>query len=169
MNKKTVKSGSTPGSGSVQVAGGIHALVGYQLALSTAVLSPVYFREVGLPMQMGRIEFTILNLVDLTDGMTPTQISQAISIKTSNITVAVDKLAARGLLVREKSLRDGRAQHLRLTAQGKELVKDALVRLKKAEEVAMSHLSPGERLMLLELLSKLALPPPGATHTAPAG
>lgn len=159
MNKKTVKSGSNPGSGSGQAAGGIHALVGYQLALATAVLSPVYFREVGLPMQMGRIEFTILNLVDQTDGMTPTQISQAISIKTSNITVAVDKLASRGLLVREKSLRDGRAQHLRLTTQGKELVKDGLIRLRKAEEVTMSHFSPGERLMLMELLRKLAQPP----------
>jgi DNA-binding MarR family transcriptional regulator len=169
MNKKTVRSGGDSSSGSGQAAGGIHALVGYQLALATAVLSPVYFREVGLPMQMGRIEFTILNLVDQTDGLTPTQISQAISIKTSNITVAVDKLAGRGLLVREKSLRDGRAQHLRLTAQGKELVKDALVRLKKAEEVTMSHLSPGEQLILIELLRKLAQPAYNGTAATRAG
>jgi len=159
MSKKTVKSGGNSSSGSGHSADGIQALVGYQLALATVVMSPGYFNEVGLPMQLGRVEFTLLNLVDQTDGMTPTQISQAIAIKTSNITVAVDKLAGRGLLVREKSLRDGRAQHLHLTASGKALVKDALVRLKKAEEIAMNHLSPGERLMLLELLCKLAKPP----------
>ena len=159
MIKKTVRSTAAEAPGNLPVQGGIHGLVGYQLALATVVLGGVYFREVGLPLQMGRIEFTILNLVGENDGMTPTQVAQTISIKTSNITVAVDKLVSRGLLVRQKSSRDGRAQHLHLTAQGQELITDAVVRLHKEEERTLGHLSQAERLMLLELLGKAAQGP----------
>lgn len=159
MNKKAAQSGTVAPPDTVSTQGGIHGLVGYQLALATVVLAGVYFRQVGQPLQMGRIEFTILNLVGENDGMTPTQVSKTIAIKTSNITVAVDKLVSRGLLIRQKSNHDGRAQHLHLTEQGRELIQDAVARLLKEEERTLGHLSAAERLMLVELLGKAAKGP----------
>jgi DNA-binding MarR family transcriptional regulator len=159
MNKKAAKSGTVAAPETANPQGGIHGLVGYQLALATVVLAGVYFRQVGQPLQMGRLEFTILNLVGESDGMTPTQVSKTIAIKTSNITVAVDKLVNRGLLIRQKSNHDGRAQHLHLTAEGQELIKDAVVSLHQEEERTLGHLSAAERLMLVELLGKAAKGP----------
>lgn len=136
--------------------GGIHDLIGYQLAQATIVTNRDFFREVGQPLQLGRVEFTVLQLVKANDGVSPTRIARAIALQTPSITVAVDKLVARGWLLREKSAADKRGQHLRLTPEGEAVAADTLHRLRVADRKTLGHLSIGEQHIFLELLRKVA-------------
>jgi DNA-binding MarR family transcriptional regulator len=72
------------------------------------------------------------------------------------VTIWLDRLEARGLLVRERGDVDRRTQNLSITPKGQTLVATALEVLRQADGQILSHLSPGERHMLLELLQKVA-------------
>ncbi|HSV44461.1 MAG TPA: MarR family winged helix-turn-helix transcriptional regulator [Ramlibacter sp.] len=136
--------------------GGMHGLLGYHLAQATIVTDGRFMRAAGQPMNLRPVEFTILQLVRENAEVTPTRLARALAITTPGITAWLDKLEARKLLVRERSAADGRAQHLRLTAEGKAKVNKALQALLEAEAQLGEQLSPGERVILLELLRKVA-------------
>ncbi len=131
-------------------------MLGYQLAQATIVTAADFRREVGEPQKLRPVEFTILQLIRENAAVTSTRLAQALAVTKPGITVWLDRLVTRGLVVRERSDTDGRAQHLHLTATGKSLVNKSLKLLLQAEAVSMQHLSEGERKILIELVRKVA-------------
>lgn len=136
--------------------GGLHDLLGYQLAQATIVTDADFKRHCGEPFDLRPVEFTILQLIRENAGVTSTRLAQALAVTKPGITVWLDRLVARGLVVRERSSTDGRSQQLQLTAAGKTMVGKALKVLLEADAVSMQHLSEGERKILVELLRKVA-------------
>jgi DNA-binding MarR family transcriptional regulator len=136
--------------------GGMHDLLGYQLAQATIVAIADFRHGVGGPHQLRPVEFTILQLIKENAAVTSTRLAQALAVTKPGITAWLDRLVARGLVVRERSDTDGRAQHLHLTDAGQSLVHQALKLLLAAEAASMEHLSDGERKILIELLRKVA-------------
>ncbi len=72
-----------------------------------------------------------------------------------SVSVWLYKLTERRLIRRSKGDTDGRTQHLQLTDTGAQLTARAHEVLVKSEQQFMSALSPGERVLLLEILHKL--------------
>jgi DNA-binding MarR family transcriptional regulator len=136
--------------------GGFYDLLGYQLAQARIFATDIYASTVGKPLGLKRVEMTILQLVKANPDVTPTRLARALAVTTPAVSGLLDRLEERGLLLRRKSASDGRAQHLLLTDTGQALAADALTQLLAEEARAMAHLSPGERLMLLELLRKVS-------------
>jgi DNA-binding MarR family transcriptional regulator len=68
--------------------------------------------------------------------------------------VLIDKMAARGLVERRRSSTDGRALDVLLTAEGEALARTAHGKSLSMEDGLLQRLSPGERVMLRELLVK---------------
>jgi DNA-binding MarR family transcriptional regulator len=58
--------------------------------------------------------------------------------------------------MRERDANDRRALHLRLTPEGERLAEESLAALQLAEQALDRVLSSGERLLLQELLAKVA-------------
>ncbi|NUZ04816.1 MarR family winged helix-turn-helix transcriptional regulator [Piscinibacter koreensis] len=131
-------------------------LIGYQVAQAAIVTFGVFERLVGGPMELRPVEYTILTLIDENPGGSPAQLSKALAVTPPNITSWVDKLERRGLVARERNLRDRRGRHLRTTEAGAALVREATARLLEGERETLSTLTPGERLILGELLHKVA-------------
>ena len=73
-----------------------------------------------------------------------------------NITMWIDRLEERGLVQRERSETDRRAQHLHVTPEGRRLVTKATQELHDGERELLANLSDGERTILIELLHKVA-------------
>jgi DNA-binding MarR family transcriptional regulator len=142
--------------------GAIHDLLGYQLAQAAITTSASFERQVGQPFGLRPVEFTLLQLIMENIDVSPTRLAQALAMKTSGITAWIDRLVLRNLVMRERSVTDGRAQHLRVTAEGKTLVTEAVHKLLQADRNLLHHLSPGEQQILIELLRKVARarPPP---------
>lgn len=154
MAKQTERGERTP-QGALD-EGGIHDLLGYQLAQATIVTTRAFVRTVGEPLDLRPVEFTILQLVCENAPVTATQLAKALAITTPGITTWIDRLEKRGLVVRERSDTDRRSQNLNGTREGRALVATGLAKLLRAEREVLAGLTEGERRMLLELLHKVA-------------
>lgn len=134
----------------------MHGLLGYQLAQAAILTTGSFIRAAGKPLDLRPVEFTILQLVNENAPVTPGRLSKALGMTAPGVSVWLDRLEARELLARERSTTDRRAQNVTLTAQGRELVSQALTSLLAAQQEFLRHLSEGERTILLELLHKVA-------------
>ena len=135
---------------------GLHGILGYQLAQATIATTRVFMERVGEPFDLRPVEFTILTLVHENPGVAARQLADALAVTPPNITMWIDKLERRGLIERERSTTDRRAQHIRATAEGAKLTRQAVQRLVEGEEATLVPLSAAERAMLVELLHKVA-------------
>jgi DNA-binding MarR family transcriptional regulator len=146
---------ATPGDAALDTAG-IDHLLGFRLALAEVSARQVFQRHIGVPFKLRPVEFTLLMLLGANPGATPTRLAQALRLSPPNVTVLVDRLAARHLVQRQRSQDDGRATILQLTAAGAELAQRAHLASRTMEQGLLKALTPGERALLGELLHKLA-------------
>jgi DNA-binding MarR family transcriptional regulator len=131
-------------------------VLGFQLGQVSIVSDAIFMKHVGHPLDLRQAEYTLLALVTENSGSTSVRLSKALSVTAPNITAWVDRLEARGLLRRERSESDRRAQMLHPTQKGKQLVNTAITKLLKAEKNTLKSLSNSEQTTLLELLHKVA-------------
>ena len=136
--------------------GGIHDLLGYQLAQTAILTTEAFNRTVGEPLDMHKVEFTILQLVRENAPVTAARVAKSLAVTTPGVKVWLDQLEQRGLITRERGSVDRRTQDLRLTRKGDALVSKALKALLDADRDILSELTEAERLMLLQLLRKVA-------------
>jgi DNA-binding MarR family transcriptional regulator len=136
--------------------GGIHRLLGYQLAQAAILTTAAFASVVGKPLRLRPVEFTILQLVHENAPVTATKLAKALAITAPGVTIWLDRLEQRGLLKRERNETDRRTQNVGVTRKGAELVATATDRLLLADRDLLKHLSVGERHMLVELLHKVA-------------
>ena len=131
-------------------------LLGYRLAQASVRMRTVFNQHVGEPLNLRTVEFSLLMLLLANDEATPSQISRTLAMSAPNLTQLLDRLAERGLVGRERSPHDRRAQHIRLTRAGRALAKRAHEVSLGMEQETLRHLSDAERAMLLELLQRVA-------------
>jgi len=136
--------------------GALHGLLGYQLAQAAILTTGVFTHAAGQPLELRPVEFTILQLVNENADITPGRLAKALAMTAPGITIWLDRLEGRGLVLRERSTTDRRAQNVSLTRSGQALVSQALKNVLAEERSVLQSLSEGERTMLLELLHKVA-------------
>jgi len=134
---------------------------GYQIAQADVPFKRAFFKHIGEPLGLRPVEFTILVLVAFNPGVTGKQLAQALAVTAPNITILLDRLSEKGLVERVRSETDRRAQNIHLTDAGEKLARRAHAVSKTMEQEMLRHLSEGERVMLLELLHKVARPKRG--------
>jgi DNA-binding MarR family transcriptional regulator len=133
----------------------LQRVLGYQLAQAAIVTDAIYAGKVGEPFGLRPVEYTVLTLIAENPGGSLARLARALAVTAPNITTMVDRLEARGLVARQQSDSDRRAQVLHTTAKGASLVRKATQLIIEAEKAALG-LSPGEHAMLVELLHKVA-------------
>lgn len=134
---------------------GIADIVGYQITRANLVGLANFDRAVTGPFKLRPVEFTILQLLHEGQCTTLSQLSKELHMTPPSVSVWLDKLTERRLIRRSKGDTDGRTQHLQLTETGAQLTTRAHDALLKSEQQFMAALSPGERVLLLEILHKL--------------
>ncbi len=136
--------------------GALHQIVGYQLAQASVATTQVFLAQVGRPLRLRPVEFTVLGLIRRNPDASARQLARALAMTPPNVALWLEKLEARGLVARQRSRSDARVQHIRATPKGTALVDTAAQRLIDGEQAALTALSNAERAMLVELLHKLA-------------
>ncbi len=136
---------------------GLHGVIGYQLAQASIVTTQVFENAIGVKRQLRPVEYTMLALIHANPDVTARQLARGLAVTPPNITVWIERLQSRGLVLRSRSETDARLQHIRVTAEGAKLALDATKRLLEGEAAALASLSGAERAMLVELLHKVAL------------
>jgi MarR family 2-MHQ and catechol resistance regulon transcriptional repressor len=100
-------------------------------------------------------DFAVLECL-LHKGPTPVNsIGQKISLTSSSITAAIDRLEDRGLVERQFSETDRRSRIVNLTPAGKKLIASAFRKHEQDMEQLSAVLTQAERRTLIGLLKKL--------------
>lgn len=129
-------------------------LLGYQLRRAQLLL----FQHFACALQAENVtpgQVGLLVLVSRNPGMSQAALAKSLGVERSTLGEAVNRLAKRGLVVRETAPRDRRSKALRLSAAGQTFLADLLPRVHRHEDAVAAHLSPQERRTLVELLDRL--------------
>jgi len=136
--------------------GVLPSLLGYALRRTQSAVFADFaatFTEAGEALTPG--EFGLLVLVERNEGLSQMTLARALGIDRSTLVPILDRLQARGLLVRRASPTDGRTHALALTPAGvRELAKFSQL-VRRHEKRIASGLSTAETRTLIELLEKV--------------
>lgn len=121
-----------------------------------------------LPMQLAAHDLTLGQLAVLEallhlGSMCQRDLGKKLLRSNPNVTLVLDNLAKRGLVVRERSEADRRMINVSLTKRGRELIERVLPDHVACITALMSHLTPDEQRALAGLCKKLGLGVAGAT------
>ena len=89
------------------------------------------------------------------NSLRATDLGNRLLIRPPSVSGAVDRLQRQGLVVRVASTSDLRTKPLRLTAQGRKLVQQALDKHSAQIQSVLGQLDPAEQIELHRLLGKL--------------
>ena len=129
--------------------------LGFHLAQASVVTTLAYNACVGDPLQLRKVEYSLLVLLYANSALSPKQLSKALSLTAPNLTLLLDRLQERDLIVRERNPNDGRSQHVRLSDAGQTLVHRANEAALTMRDHWQGRLTAAENAMLMELLSKV--------------
>ena len=101
-------------------------------------------------------EYVVMTDVQSLPGRSQLAVARAAAVDMSMMVAAVDRLEARGLLVRAAMPADRRIRALSLTDEGRRVLEEAAVAVCAAEQRLLAALSPTRRHELLETLRVLA-------------
>ena len=101
-------------------------------------------------------QFGVLSVISGNPGLSQTQLGNALGIDRSTVVAVIDRLEARGLVMRASSPNDRRSHALKLSDHGAEL-------LRRLEEMVRAHerhigrgLSAEDQRLLIQLLDRVA-------------
>jgi DNA-binding MarR family transcriptional regulator len=135
--------------------GALGEQLGFHLAQASVITTAAYNTCVGEPLQLRKVEYSLLMLLRANGALSPKQLAKALALTAPNLTLLLDRLQERELIVRERNPNDGRSQHVRLSSVGEDLVKRADVAAVDMKRHWQTHLSAAENAMLMELLTKV--------------
>ena len=135
-----------------------HAVFHRALVRAGFVVATVelFERHVGVPLHLRKVEYSLLLLLLANGALSPKRVGRALALSPPNLTVLLDRMQERGLIRRERSLIDGRSQNIVLADAGQRLARAGAALAAKMESELDERLSRAERLMLIELLRKVA-------------
>jgi DNA-binding MarR family transcriptional regulator len=130
--------------------------LGYAIVRAAVTTNRLFSQGVGEPLNLRPVEFTLLQLILSNPDTTQKRLCDLLRVPAPQMTLILDRLQERGWVVRERDANDRRALHLRLTPAGERLAGQSLGALQKSEQAIDHMLTEGERLLLQELLAKVA-------------
>ena len=152
MAKKTTS--AAPPRGARVDRGVLTGLIGFHLRLAQIAV----FRDFATTLDTLDVTpgiFAVLVLIDTNAGLKQTELANAVGLDRSSMVAVIDNLERRGLVRRLAVATDRRANALRLTAAGKDLLKKAK-RLVAAHEARLAeNLAAGERVALVAMLDRI--------------
>jgi DNA-binding MarR family transcriptional regulator len=136
--------------------GVLPTLLGYALRRTQSAVFADFastFTQAGEALTPG--EFGLLVLVERNEGLSQMALARALGIDRSTLVPILDRLQARGLLLRHASPTDGRTHALALTPNGAKALGKFAQLVRRHEKRIASGLSTAETRTLIDLLEKV--------------
>ncbi len=130
-------------------------LVGYNLRRAQIAVFQ-NFRAATADFDITPGQLGVLILIDSNDGLSQSELGDALGIDRSTMVAVIDRLERRDLVVRAPSPADRRSYALKLSDTGSALLRDILPAVLAHERAVAEALSDQERTDLIKLLAKLS-------------
>ena len=111
----------------------------------------LFVEEAG-PGAVTQRQFAVLAAVTADDGPTQSRLVKATGIDRSTLADMVARMIDKGLLTRERSSKDARANSVGLTDLGRHTLSDMTPKVAAADSRLLAHLSAGKRDSFIKLL-----------------
>ncbi len=125
----------------------------------------IYSEEAG-PGAVTQRQFAVLTAVAGEEGLNQTGLVRATGIDRSTLADMVSRMIGRGLLERERSAVDARANAVRLTAKGRQVLLEASPKVAAADERILALAPSGSRERFLAILKAMSDAAEGAPPAA---
>ena len=107
------------------------------------------------PLNLTSIQFAALVAINDSPGLDATRLAARIDYDRPTMTGVIDRLEAKGLVMREVDPNDRRARLLFLTPEGLRVLEAADRAAHESRDVLLGPLPPEERRQFMQLLEKL--------------
>lgn len=134
--------------------GEIRNIVGFHIRLAHGAVYR-HFTETFQDIDLTQKQVSVLWLVDDHPDIAQTDLAQRMRMDRATTMAIVNRLQARGYLVRGKSLTDGRKQTLNLTNSGRAMLIKAKGVIQEHEAWLKSRFTDAEVEQLVEMLSRI--------------
>ncbi|MEZ5649468.1 MAG: MarR family transcriptional regulator [Burkholderiaceae bacterium] len=133
-------------------------LVGYAALRVHLVLRECFEQEIGGPLDLRPVEFTLLSRLASHGALTAKALAEVLAVRAPNLTPVLERLSERGLIQRERNRDDRRSVLIRLSPAGRRLQKRAMEVSHTMEREALGGLAPAERERFLQLAWRIVAP-----------
>jgi DNA-binding MarR family transcriptional regulator len=134
--------------------GEIRNIVGFHIRLAHGAVYR-HFTETFVDLDLTQKQVSVLWLVDDHPDIAQTDLAHRMRMDRATTMAIVNRLEARGYLVRGKSETDGRKQTLNLTDAGREMLRVAKQAIQDHENWLKSRFTDKEIAKLIELLTRI--------------
>ncbi len=146
--------GTAPRTEEADDIGRLRDVLGFHIRLAHGAVYR-HFTESFAELDLTQKQVSVLWLVDDHPGIAQTGIAARMRMDRATTMAIVNKLQARGLLVRRPSPSDGRKQALELTDAGRAVLTEAKRAVEQHEAWLRSRFTPREVETLLRLLQRI--------------
>jgi DNA-binding MarR family transcriptional regulator len=115
----------------------------------------IYAEEIG-PGSLTQRQYAVLSAVTAKEGCTQSDLVRATGIDRSTLAELVARLIGKGLLDRERSTLDARANTVRLTPEGRAAVQEAAPRVAQADNRILALMPANKRDAFIKTLRDMA-------------
>lgn len=115
----------------------------------------LYARESG-SQDLTKQQFTVLAALEFNEGVTQTALVEMTGIDRSTLAEMVRRMLEKGLLSRERTEEDARANSVAITAQGRKALRAARTATDRAERALLDALPAAERARFVKSLATIA-------------
>ena len=112
----------------------------------------LYAREAGSG-ELTKQQFTVLAALENNDGVSQTALVEMTGIDRSTLAEMVRRMLERGLLSRERTEQDARANAVAITGTGRKALRAARAAADRAERLLLDGLPPSERTKFIKFLT----------------
>jgi len=134
--------------------GALSEFVGYWLRRAQVAFFEDSMREAPAP-ELTPGQLALLVLINKNPNLSQNRLSEGLRVDKSTLALTLHRLSRRGLIRRVRSTQDRRQNGLRLTAEGRSVLKRMLQYIPRHERRMTSKLSATERKTVVILLRKL--------------
>ena len=128
---------------------------GGHLIRRTYQISQALFLDETAELGLTSVQYSALNAICELPDLDQTTLSRLIAFDKTTLVKVLDRLAAKGLITRERSTVDRRCHILNATDEGKKMIEQIVPMLEKAQDRLLAPLAPDEQVVFLSLLSKI--------------
>lgn len=132
-----------------------HDMPGHLARRFQQIAVAVFLAEVGdAGYDLTPVQYAALAAVSDNPGLDQVTLAGLIAYDRTTITGVVDRLAQKGLLLRQPSPRDRRARELQITDDGRRTLRDITPSVEAAQQIMLQGLTEQEGSELMRLLRK---------------
>jgi DNA-binding MarR family transcriptional regulator len=131
-----------------------HAMPGYLIRRAQQISSALFAQETA-GFDLTSVQYAALSAIARNPGVDATRLSALISFDRSTLGDVLERMEAKGWIVRRPTQADRRVKLLGLSPEGQNLLDQVQPAVRRVQERLLAPFAPAERALVIDMLTRL--------------